>query len=491
MTRSAREPADRRIVQQSDLAALRERHRNARIVLATGCFDLVHRGHIYFLNQAATQGDLLVVGINSDESVRTLKGVSRPIISAPDRGAVLAEFACVDYVFTYDETCAGASIRVLRPDVFAVGRESVGHYPDEIDAARETGAGIFEIDKVDSTSTTRMINTIKDRAAKPPVSVVYVNWNTKALLEASLASLVKYDGSSDLEIIVVDNDSSDGSIERLQQDWPNVRIVALDRNYGFGVGNNRGAEQARGDYLLLLNTDTIVLPTTVSEMVRALDAHSRVACVGARHLNPDGTLQRSMDSFPNIEADFFTLTELHRLPAVARMLARRHAWWSDHRTYRDVDWVNGACMLIRRQVFQDVGGFDPAIFIYGEELDLCRRIRDAGWGVAFTPEAEIIHIGGSAMDHIAVERLCLKYEGLLRFYDKHKSHASRVAIRALVLSTIFGRAVLLLFHDFFAKMLGLGKARRSVITQLAPDAPLADAFRAWRRIASAAFRIHR
>lgn len=165
MSRPSLESSDRRVLRQGELANLRKRYASQQIVLATGCFDLIHKGHVYFLKEAATQGDLLVVGVNSDESVRGLKGPSRPIVAASDRCAVLAEFACVDYVFTYDEPCAGESIRMLRPNVFAVGADSVGHYPDEINAARAANARIYEISKTSSTSTTGIIDVIKSRGS--------------------------------------------------------------------------------------------------------------------------------------------------------------------------------------------------------------------------------------------------------------------------------------------------------------------------------------
>lgn len=163
MSRPANQCSDRRILRQADLSALRNRHANQEVVLASGCFDLIHKGHIYFLKQAATQGDILVVGVNSDESVRALKGSNRPIIGETDRCAVLVEFSCVDYVFTYNERCAGESIRMLRPDVFVVGADSIGDYPDEIEAAHTVGARIYEVSKTASSSTSGIIEVIKRR----------------------------------------------------------------------------------------------------------------------------------------------------------------------------------------------------------------------------------------------------------------------------------------------------------------------------------------
>jgi len=166
MSRPGVQSSEQRIIHQADLSDLRDRHAGQQIVLASGCFDIIHKGHIYFLKAAATQGDILVVGVNSDRSVRGLKGPSRPIVVAADRCAVLAELACVDYVFTYDEPCAGASIRLLRPNVFAVGVDSIGHYPDEIEAARAVGSRVYEIAKTPSSSTSSIIKLIRGQTWK-------------------------------------------------------------------------------------------------------------------------------------------------------------------------------------------------------------------------------------------------------------------------------------------------------------------------------------
>ncbi|MBC6445049.1 MAG: glycosyltransferase [Alphaproteobacteria bacterium GM202ARS2] len=476
-----------RIVSQSDLAEIRKCERDRCLVLATGCFDLVHKGHIHFLGEAAAQGDVLVVGINDDRSVRELKGPSRPIVSGADRGAVLAAFGCVDYVYEYPERCAGVSIELLKPDVFCVGEESIGAYLDEIEAARRNAVRIHPIPKVKSSSTTTMVDHIQQTdAGKDPlvISVIYVNWNTRQLLKDSIESLKKHRGNCSLEIIVVDNNSKDGTVEWLQAEHPDVLAVPLTKNVGFSVGNNKGREVATGDYLLLLNTDTVVLPSTLPGMVSAIESDITIGCVGARHLNADRTLQRSMDSFPNLVADLLTHSELHRLPWVARWLGRRHAWWSAHDRTRQVDWVNGACMLFRREAFDEAAGFDPEIFIYGEEVDLCRRLWNNGWKVVFSTDAEIVHLGGAAMDHVAAYRLFLNYKGLIRFYDKHKGWASRLGIRTIVLGTLLARFVLFLPFAALPSRWIFVRRIRGVLSQMGSEASLSEIVRAWSRIAA-------
>lgn len=476
---------DGKVIGRGDLPGLRRQFQGKTLVLATGCFDLVHRGHVFFLQEAAKHGDVLVVGVNSDSSVRDIKGVGRPIVNANDRCAVLSAFGCVDFVFEYSEKCAGISIEALRPHVFCVGEDSVGKYPDELEAAERHRVRITQIAKLPAPSTTAIVSRIeigKEQRVRPLISVIYVNWNTQKLLENSLSSLKAHSGLQQLEIIVVDNGSTDNSVAWLKDFHPDILLISLERNMGFSIGNNEGAARASGDYLLLLNTDTVVLPTTVPGLVRVLEADPTIGCVGAKHLNEDNSLQRSMDSFPNLVADSFTYTEVHRFPRVARWLGRRHAWWSAHDRLRSVDWVNGACMLFRRDAFDHAGGFDEDIFIYGEEVDLCKRISDQGWGVIFSPGAEIIHLGGGAMNRVAAKRLVLNYRGLVRFYDKHKSAGARVSIRIVLLSTICLRAGFLLLFCLFPTKPAFARRARGIITQMGPDAPMGEALGAWARI---------
>ena len=407
-----------------------------------------------------------------------------------NRCSLLSEFRCVDYVFTFDEVCAGKSIELLRPDVFAVGAGSVGRYPDEIAAAEATGASIHQVVEQQAPSTSQIINTIKTQRDQPLVSIVYVNWNTKELLRDSLTTMTEHSRGIKLEIIVVDNGSEDGTVDWLRANRPDIKVVPLTENRGFAIGNNEGFREADGDYILLLNTDTLVLNTTVSGLVEVLEQYPKVGCVGARHLNGDRSLQRSMDSFPNIEADFLTLTELHRLGVVTRYLSHRHAWWGSHDHFRDVDWVNGACMMVRREVIAQTGGFDPKFFIYGEELEWCYRMHLAGWKVAFTPNAEVIHLGGAAMDHVSLLRLYLKYEGLMHFYDKHASIVSRFIIRAIILLTLAGRAGLLVTVGQIIPNNAKAQRFRELISQLAPETPLREVLGVWRRIMQATFRAH-
>jgi GT2 family glycosyltransferase len=275
----------------------------------------------------------------------------------------------------------------------------------------------------------------------PDVSVVIVSWNTRALLLDALASLYETTTGVSFEVIVVDNASEDGTSEAVDEKFPDVRLLRLETNRGFTGGNNAGFEIARGRYVLLLNSDTIVLPTTIAPLVYYLDDHPGAGCVGAKHLNADGSLQRSMDDEPTLLPDALYYTELHRVPAVRRWLTRSCAWWSDHEVEQEAGWVNGACLMVRRVVIAEVGGLDERLFIYGEELDWCHRMRQAGWSVHFIPSAEVIHLGGQAMDSAADRRAALLMRGQLHFYQQHHNRRTATAFRAVIALTAIVRLV--------------------------------------------------
>lgn len=155
-----------RIVSVEDLPVIRKRFKNKTIVLGTGCFDIIHEGHLYFLEEASRQGDVLIIGINSDRSIKVMKGRDRPIFDENQRSRLIAAFRCVDYVFVYDDVTAKDYILGLRPDVFAIGEESIDTYPDEQEAAKQIGARVYVIARMPFPSTTSVITKIQNAKLK-------------------------------------------------------------------------------------------------------------------------------------------------------------------------------------------------------------------------------------------------------------------------------------------------------------------------------------
>jgi GT2 family glycosyltransferase len=271
-------------------------------------------------------------------------------------------------------------------------------------------------------------STVHDQ---PRVSVVIVTWNTREILDETLAALHRRTMES-FETIVVDNGSTDGTEEHVRSAWPQVRVIRSETNLGFAGGNNLAFPACRGRYILLLNSDTLVADSTISGLADFLDRHPATGCVGARHLNPDLTLQRSVGHFPSLIEDLVAYTELDRLGPIQPFLRRRFAYWGDYDQVREVDWVNGSCLMVRREVVDEVGGLDDGYFMYAEEIDWCFRIRAAGWQVHFTPHAELIHVGGVSANAIADRRAWLKITSQYRFYRKFRPAWKRGLWRLMV-----------------------------------------------------------
>jgi len=226
------------------------------------------------------------------------------------------------------------------------------------------------------------------------VSVIVVAWNVKGLVRDCLRSVFEQTRDVAFEVIYVDNGSHDGSVEMVRAEWPQVRVIANAENRGFIEANNQGIEIARGRYVLLLNSDTIVLDNVIAELVRFGDAHPDAAVVGPRVLNADRTLQRNCFMFPSVLNMLLLATYLYKVFPRSRFFGRERMTWWDFDAAREVDVVCGCCSLVRKAAIDQVGMMDPRYFVYGDDPDWCWRFRQAGWRVWFAPVGQIIHLGG-------------------------------------------------------------------------------------------------
>ena len=225
------------------------------------------------------------------------------------------------------------------------------------------------------------------------ISVVIVNYNTAHLLGEMFAALERAAGPHALQCIVVDNASRDDSVALLRRAYPQHQLIANRENVGFGRANNQALPFAKGEYVLLLNTDAFVAPGALERSVAYLEAHPRCGILGVKLLGRDGSPQPSCRFFPTPWNLFLQRTGLARLFPRAR-LVDDPAW--DHAAPRACDWVPGCYYLVRRRLIDEVGLFDPRYFLYYEEVDHCRAARRAGWQVVCLPEASAIHLGGES-----------------------------------------------------------------------------------------------
>lgn len=263
-------------------------------------------------------------------------------------------------------------------------------------------------------------------------SIIIVNWNTKKLLKDCLESVYEQAADMDYEIIVVDNASTDGSKEMVRSDFPDVVLVENKENRGFAAANNQGIAVAGGRYVLLLNSDTIVLDDSVAKTVAFADAHPQAGVVGCRVLNPDGTLQPTCFMFPSVLNMLLSSTYLYKLFPRSRFFGRERMTWWDRNDVREVDVVTGCFMLVRREAIEQTGLLDEQFFMYAEETDWCYRFKKNGWKVMFAPAGEIIHYGGQSATQMPVAMIVQLRLSILKFIRKHYGRLSHFIARLLV-----------------------------------------------------------
>ncbi|MBW3534809.1 MAG: glycosyltransferase family 2 protein [Gemmatimonadetes bacterium] len=265
---------------------------------------------------------------------------------------------------------------------------------------------------------------------RPDVSAIVVSFNTRELTLAALASVEAQEGVR-TETWVVDNASSDGTADAVRRGHPSAHLLALEENVGFGRANNLAMERAAGRHLLLLNSDArFAEPGGLRRLVDALEAEADVGVVGPRLESPAGRLEYSARRFAGSRTELLRRTPIHRVLAPRggpeRLLG--DAWPHDRR--RDVDWLTGACLLVRRGVVEDAGGFDPAIFMYGEEQEWCWRVRKAGWRVVFDPFVTVVHLRGASSLERAGWRARRAVEGDRYMIRRHRGALALAAFDA-------------------------------------------------------------
>jgi GT2 family glycosyltransferase len=229
------------------------------------------------------------------------------------------------------------------------------------------------------------------------VSIVIVTWNTRDLLRGCLRSIGAAGRGGGIEVIVVDNASTDGTAEMVAREFPDVRLVASATNDGFGRANNRGAAEARGEYILLLNPDTEVGPQSVARLRDVLQREPRVGMAGCALVGTDGRIQYTCARrLPTAFNQFCHLSGLSRLFRGSPWFATVEMDYWDHGDSRDVECLSGACMMIRRALFEELHGFDESLFMYAEDVDLCYRVGRLGWRIHYLADERILHYGGQS-----------------------------------------------------------------------------------------------
>ncbi|MGC2769609.1 MAG: glycosyltransferase family 2 protein [Candidatus Acidiferrum sp.] len=265
------------------------------------------------------------------------------------------------------------------------------------------------------------------------MSVVIVGWNAKHYLELCLESLAKAPPRRSIEVFVVDNASADGSAEMIEAKFPWVKLIKSSENLGFSKGNNVAIRQCQGHYIALVNPDVIVFPGCLDALADFLDQNPKVGNVGPRVLNPDMSMQSTCRRFPTLWNNFCSATGLSTRFKNSRFFAGEHMFYFPHDRTLTVDVIVGCFSMIRRETFDEVGLLDEDLFMYGDDVDWCRRACNAGWQVVFYPGGQAIHDRGKTTAPYPVRFAVAQQRSVLHYWKKHHSFLGVLGIRTIML----------------------------------------------------------
>lgn len=300
------------------------------------------------------------------------------------------------------------------------------------------------------------------------VSIIIVNWNTCDMLRNCLRSIYEQIGTVSFEVIVIDNASKDGSSKMVKDNYAQVILIENLENRGFAAANNQGIEIAKGRYILLLNSDTIVCDAAIEKTINYADLHLNVAVVGCQVLQNEDTVQMTCFCFPNITNIILSTLGLSKLFKYNRFLGREWMLWWQRDSEREVDVVSGMFMLVRRKAIEEIGLLDESYFVYCEETDWCYRFAKAGWKIIFWPGARIIHLdgGGKSINQVAAKMFVQHHKSMLIFVKKNlgkiKYWIARLALAFMFSLRLFVCLILLPCM----KLIPANKARFSYSTLL-------------------------
>lgn len=263
----------------------------------------------------------------------------------------------------------------------------------------------------------------------PDISVVIVNWNTEKLLRDLLKSINENPGKRSLEIIVVDNSSSDGSTVMVEKNFPRVTLLKNKENLGFTKANNQGIKSAAGEIIVLLNPDTLVFPDTIDKLAEAFEKIPEAGIIGGMLIDGNGSIIPNCSMFPTFLRCVFSYTFLAEIIPGSRI--KKDYWiegW-DRQDTREVDAVSGAYLAVRHKVLERTGLLDEKIYMYFEEYDICKRAKFAGWKVYYYPESKIIHYGGEASRQRDLSKTFK--DSMFYYIKKHQGLTASLALKAV------------------------------------------------------------
>jgi GT2 family glycosyltransferase len=297
-------------------------------------------------------------------------------------------------------------------------------------------------------SGTSLAVPIDPEAKTFDASIIIVSFNTRDILRECLNSVMHESHGLDLEILIVDNASHDGSPEMVEQEFPQARVMRSEVNLGFGAANNVALREARGRYLVLLNSDAFFQPEALARAIRHMDETPQCGLGGGRLVGRDGKAQPSSRCFHSVTGDLIVLTGLAAKYPKSRFFGAFDRTWADEFVAAPVDWVPGAFSIIRPSALKQAGLFDPSFFLYYEEVDLCRRVHASGMEVWYWPDIGIIHIGGESSRQLktlefssrSAQVVLWRMRSTLLYFRKH--HGAKVHLARWMETLLFQAIVL-------------------------------------------------
>jgi GT2 family glycosyltransferase len=265
------------------------------------------------------------------------------------------------------------------------------------------------------------------------LSIVIICWNDLKVILNCIKSIYDETKNLDFEIIVSDNGSTDQSLPRIRQEFPGVRIIENRANLGFAKGNNAGIRVATGEYVLILNPDTIIRDQALEKLVEFADKRPRAGAFGCRVLNPDGSYQNPARPLPTVIGYLVAALCLRWLVKLSNRFESDSYYGWDGRTERTVGFQSGCCVMLRGELLRKLAGFDERFFYHFEETDLCCRVWKAGFEIAYCPEAEITHLGGQSVGRFPIRFALETYRSRYRYFYKHFGTKGLVRVRKVLL----------------------------------------------------------
>jgi|SRR5208337_441796 GT2 family glycosyltransferase len=276
------------------------------------------------------------------------------------------------------------------------------------------------------------------------LSIIIVNWNTKDLLLECLSSLSNQETIFKTEIIVVDNASTDGSAEAVIEHYQHVKVIRNDFNMGFGRAHNIGIKNSLGRYVCLLNSDALVLPNCLKNLIEFMDKNKTIGISGPKTFYPDFSLQHTCRKFPGLWNTFCGTTNLNKIFPQSDMFSDDHMVFFDHNTTRKVDGLSGCCLMIRKNALDQIGLFDEQFFLFFEETDLCKRFRNAGWDIEFFPDASIVHhhYATASKDPVRFDIELIKSQ--IKYWKKHHN---KIAVKTMLFISLIHHSIRLILKS--------------------------------------------